>query len=304
MLKCFFQYPRYFMPTIKHQQTKTLAIKPNDRSSDFVTPNFIYGCAGGCRNSYCYVMRYNYDTIFVNDNSDQILDTIAQHADTLPFPKSPNQVDPIYWTYDIGCSTDIALHWKHYDWPKVLNFFKQHAKIKATFATKYVNEQLLNYQPEGKARIRFSLMPQAISSIVETKTSPIVERIAAISRFIEAGYEVHINFSPIIVYDGWLHDYQQLFIMLDQMLPTAVKPSVQAECIFLTHNAWQHERNLERGHIRSENLLWQPSLQEQKKSQYGSEAIRYHHLLKADYIRQWRKLHDAHIPWNTIRYIF
>ena len=136
------------MPKLKHQKTKTLAIKANDRSSDFVTPNFIYGCLGGCRNSYCYVMRYNYDTVFINDNREQILEKLGVHLDTLAFPKPPNQVDSHYWTYDIGCSTDISLHWKHYDWQRVFAFFKQHPRAKATFATKYVNRDMLAYDPQ------------------------------------------------------------------------------------------------------------------------------------------------------------
>jgi spore photoproduct lyase len=293
------------MPELKHQQTKTLQIKPNGRSSDFVTPNFIYGCAGGCRNSYCYVMRYNYDTVFINDNSAQILAAIAAHADTLAFPKPNNQVDPTFWTYDIGCATDISLHWKHYDWRLVFDFFCQHPKIKATFATKYVNKQLLEYSPQqGKIRIRFSLMPQKLSSILEPKTTPIAIRIAAITEFAAAGYEVHVNFSPIVVYENWLADYRELFDELDTAVPAQLKPTIKAECIFLTHNAWQHERNLAQGLHESENILWQPYYQEQKRSEYGSEAVRYHHHLKANFIQQWRKLQQACIPWNDIRYIF
>lgn len=292
------------MPIIKHQKTKTLTIRPNDRSSDFVTPNFIYGCAGGCRNSYCYVMRYNYDHIYINDNCDQILASIAKHAEGLSFPKMPNQVDPLYWTYDIGCSTDISLHWKHYDWLQVFDFFKHHPKLKATFATKYVNEKLLDYQADGKIRIRFSLMPQAISSILEPKTSPIEERIKAIEHFYNAGFEVHINFSPIVVYEQWLRDYQILFTDLNSYIPDKIKPSIKTEGIFLTHNEWQHQRNLERGSIESESIIWQPEFQEQKRSQYGSEAVRYHHHLKTSYIHQWRRLHQQMIPWNEIRYLF
>lgn len=29
-----------------NQNTKTLHIRPNGRSADYITPNFIYGCAG------------------------------------------------------------------------------------------------------------------------------------------------------------------------------------------------------------------------------------------------------------------
>lgn len=292
------------MPKFKSQRTKTLHIRQNDRSSDFVTPNFIYGCAGGCRNSYCYVMRYNYENIFVNENDDEILNAIQLHAEKLPFPKTSNQVDPLYWVYDIGCSTDIALHWKHYNWHKVFDFFKHHQTIKATFATKYVNPLLLEYNPQGKIRIRFSLMPQVISTILEPKTSRIEQRIEAIQRFIQSGYEVHINFSPIVVYDNWLTDYAELFECINVALNDEYKSSVKAECIFLTHNEWQHARNLENNRQSIENLIWQPSLQELKTSQYGSEAVRYNTRLKAQFIRQWRQLHGRFIPWNTIRYIF
>lgn len=45
------------------QNTKTLHVRPNGRSADYITPNFLYGCAGGCRNSYCYVMRHNYEIL-------------------------------------------------------------------------------------------------------------------------------------------------------------------------------------------------------------------------------------------------
>ncbi len=292
------------MPTLKHQKTRTLHIRPNGRSADFIAPNFIYGCAGGCRNSYCYVMRYNFENVYINDNCDQILQAIEKHAIDLPFPKPKNQTDSSFWTYDIGCSTDVVLHWKHYDWLKVFDFFHDHPKIKATFATKYVNNSLLNYTPAQKIRIRFSLMPQAISSILEPHTSLIHDRIAAINDFSSAGYDVHINFSPIVIYDHWLEDYAMLFRMIDKELPESIKQFIYAECVFLTHNQWQHERNLINNKSPSEELLWQPNLQESKVSEYNSEGVRYRRGLKAKFIRQWTQLHHEIIPWNSIRYIF
>ena len=33
---------------IKKQKTKTLKTRYNGRSSDAISPNFIYGCLGGC----------------------------------------------------------------------------------------------------------------------------------------------------------------------------------------------------------------------------------------------------------------
>ncbi|KJW02575.1 putative spore photoproduct lyase [Rickettsia endosymbiont of Ixodes pacificus] len=226
-----------------------------------------------------------------------------KHIASLP-TKISNQTDSKYWTYDIGCSTDVSLHWKHTNWLKIFNFFKEHPRAKATFATKYVNPKLLNFNPEGKIRIRFSLMPARISEILEPKTSPIIERIKAVNIFIEAGYEVHLNFSPIIAYEGWLTEYAKLFEDLDQYINNQYKPFIKAECIFLTHNDKQNERNIASNRLESEALIWQPNIQENKVSEYGSKAVRYKAGIKSNFIQRWNVLHNRLIPWNQIRYIF
>lgn len=285
------------------QKTKTLHVRINGRSADYITPNFIYGCAGGCRNSYCYVMRHNYESLYINENIDQILDVVNNHIHKIPV-KIPNQTDDKYWTYDIGCSTDVSLHWKHTDWLKVFHFFKDHPKAKATFATKYVNLKMLDFNPEQKIRIRFSLMPDSMSRLLEPKTTVISERIKAINTFIEAGYEVHLNFSPIIACENWLEEYKSLFLDIDQNIKDEYKPYIKAECIFLTHNATQHERNMVNGKVDSEALIWKPEVQEDKISEYGGKAVRYKVKLKSNFITRWTALHNKLIPWNTIRYIF
>ena len=77
-------------------------------------------------------------------------------------------------------------------------------------------------------------MPESMRYKHEPNTSTILERIKAIDIFIEAGYDVHINFSPIIVTDTWLQDYEELFNLVNNNVVN--KNVVFAECIFLTHN--------------------------------------------------------------------
>ena len=144
-------------------------------------------------------------------------------------------------------------------------------------------------------------MPQRMADIHEPNTSKIIDRIKAIDAFIDAGYNVHVNFSPVIVYDGWLEDYADLFIMLNNYVE--YKSEVLAEVIFLTHNKKKHIANLLRV-IDSESTLWTPENQENKISEYGGTNIRYKHNLKRDYIKDFISLHTKIIPWNTIRYIF
>ena len=273
---------------------KSLKIKTSGRSTDYLTPSFIFGCGFNC--SYCYCKRHVHSGLTAATNVEEILTEVDHHAWFADVEK-PNQTHKEYVTYDIGCNTDVALHYKHLEWDKVFDFFKQHPKAMGSFATKYVNEKLLDYDPEGKMRIRFSLMPQKYADVLEPNTSSIVERINAISKFQDAGWDVHVNFSPVVVTNGWLDEYKGLF----ELLP--VNEKVKAEVIFLTHNLGRHIFNL-KNNPEGEDLLWRPEIQENKVSQYGGENIRYKRDLKAHYIKQWTQLHDEIIPWNTIRYIF
>jgi len=277
---------------------KTFVIRESGRSTDFITPSFGYGCLYNC--SYCYMKRHLPVGLTVAKNINDILTAVNTHSIWLE-PKVPNQTDNVYYTYDISCNEDFALHLKYYNWERIFDFFKDNDKIKGSFATKTVPITLLGYNSNKKIRIRFSLMPQNVSTIVEPNTSKIIDRIKAINTFIEAGYEVHINFSPVIVYTDWLQDYADLFKLVDKYVH--YKKEVKAEVIFLTHNEGKHIYNL-KNKISGEHLLYNPAIQEGKVSQYGGSNLRYKRQLKTNWIKQFTQLHDSIIQWNTIRYIF
>jgi len=277
---------------------KTFTIRASGRSTDFITPSFGHGCLYDC--SYCYMKRHKPDGLTIAKNIGDILTEVNNHAYFTPVDK-PNQTHAEYTTYDISCNEDFALHAKYHNWESIFEFFRTHPVAMASFATKYVNNNLLTYNPQGKVRIRFSLMPQKMSDIHEPNTSKIHDRINAINRFVDAGYDVHVNFSPVIVYDGWLDDYAQLFKDLDDAV--LYKDKVLAEVIFLTHNFKKHKVNLQR-HPNAEVTLWTPDIQEIKTSQYGGENLRYKLEFKGKFIQQFKELHRSIIPWNTIRYIF
>lgn len=277
---------------------KTFKIRPSGRSTDFISPSFGHGCLYNC--SYCYMKRHKAKGLSIATNTGDILTEINNHAYFTPVDK-PNQTHAEYTTYDISCNEDFALHAKYHDWKRIFEFFKDHPIAMGSFATKYVNPDLTTFDPEGKIRVRFSLMPQNMADIHEPRTSKIIDRIQAINAFIDAGYDVHVNFSPVIVYDGWLKDYEFLFTMMNDYIE--YKDEVLAEVIFLTHNFKKHTVNLVH-HPNTELTLWTPNIQETKISQYGGENVRYKHVLKREYINEFKKVHNDIIPWNTIRYIF
>jgi spore photoproduct lyase len=277
---------------IIQQNTKTLITRDNGRSSDAISPNFIYGCLGGCMKSYCYVGRFNNDKVYVNQNVDSILKSVDGWVQGKPWAKVPNQVDDTYYCIDIGCSTDVPLMGKYYDWQKVFTFFNDHPKLKSTFATKYPT-RMKDYDTDPvKNRIRVSLMPQVYSDILEPKTDSIVDRIKAIHT-LQKRFEVHINFSPIIYHKDWLAEYDKLFKQLEGV-------DFKSECIFLTYNNIQYNRNTP----EVNELCWKPEIQELKNSQYAENNIRYKRDLKKDMMLQFQELYQNYFPTDTIRYIF
>jgi len=279
------------------QKTKTLITRDNGRSADAISPNFIYGCLGGCMKSYCYVGRYNHDKVYVNENTIDILSSVYNWLVDKPWPKVPNQCDEQYYTIDIGCSTDVALMSKHYNWELVFNWFDSHKMAKSTFATKYPTmfrpTEKFIIHPD-KHRIRVSLMPQIYSDVLEPGTDSIADRIASIPR-LQQYMEVHINFSPIIYTDGWLDEYRKLF---EQLKAAGIE--TKSECIFLTHNIQQHERNS----AEVQELLWRPDIQEAKDSQYAPDNIRYQWQLKKQMIQEFTNLYSEFFNPDGIRYIF
>ncbi|MEU4095734.1 spore photoproduct lyase family protein [Streptomyces sp. NPDC026673] len=283
---------------------KTLTVRPNGRSADWIAPGASNGCAMAC--AYCYVPRRkgyaNPVTTFTN--IDRIVDRVARHVAARGGKPTPNSCDPRAWVYDIGengdCSVDALISENTAD---LVTAFRHWPTAKASFATKFVNPDLLRLDPRGRTRIRFSLMPPEDSRLLDIRTSPVAERIAAAGDFLEAGYEVHFNLSPVVVRPGWQSAWAELFRHLDGVLPAAVKAQAAAEVIMLTHNAGLHEVNLG-WHPRAEELLWRPELQEPKRSQNGDLNVRYRAARKAESVRRLLALAEEHAPWLRIRYAF
>jgi spore photoproduct lyase family protein len=283
---------------------KSLSARANGRSADWIAPSTANGCALAC--AYCYVPRRkgfaNPITAFVN--IEQICGYLERHARRQGAKLKPNQVDPKFWVYDIGenndCSVDALLSDNVRD---LVDLYARIPNAMASFATKYVNRDLLSYDPRGKTRVRFSLLPERIARVVDVRTSPIPARIAAINDFVDAGFEVHLNFSPVIVYDGWRDDYVELFRHLDDVLSERAKAQLAAEVIFLTHNEALHEVNLG-WHPRAEELLWTPDLQEAKTSEGGGVNVRYRHGMKGKMVDVFRALMAEELPYCPIRYAF
>jgi spore photoproduct lyase family protein len=283
---------------------KSLTARPNGRSADWIATSSSNGCAMAC--AYCYVPRRKgyANPITVFTNIEQIIGYLQRHV-TRQGPKlEPNQCDASAWVYDLGengdCSADALVSDNVSD---LVGAFRAMPTAKASFATKFVNRDLLGYDPQGRTRVRFSLMPEADARLLDIRTPPIPDRIGAVDDFVEAGYEVHLNFSPVVLRPGWDEAWRSLLSHLDDVLSPKTKAQAAAEIILLTHNRDLHEVNLG-WHPKAEDVLWRPEAQQPKRSQNGQWNVRYRNSVKGAGVERLRALVAETAPWLRIRYAF
>ena len=284
---------------------KGLTHEVNNKSSDFIAASHTSGCLASCQ--YCYVARNsggsNAAKVFIN--VEDICKSIEEHQNKLGPKKQSNQQDPSLWVYDIGCNSDNSLDALYTDNPiKIIKAFSEMKYAKASFATKFVNEDAwLAVDPKGKTRIRYSLMPQEVSKYVDIRTSSISSRIKSINNLVDAGYEVHANFSPVIVYGGnqWTKDWKKLWEEMNDVLTEKAKEQLKCEVIFLTHSQKLHELNLNWNPKGEEFLVGQI---DQHPKYNKPDVLVYNYAEKKKLVERFTNGIYKYIPYCKIRYIF
>ncbi len=279
--------------------------KVNGRSADFIASSISNGCLSSCM--YCYVARQkggsNPLTIFVN--IEQIANSIERHQKKLGPKIVPNQCDSTFWTYDIGCNSDLSLDALICEHPGYLvNRFAKMQYAKATFATKTVNEDFwLRFDPQKHTRIRYSLMPSPIARYVDIGTSPIPYRVKSVNNLVEAGYEVHLNFSPIILYKGdeWKQNWLRLFQEINDILSPKAKEQLACEAFFLSHSSELHENNLQWNSV-GESYLWDTKIQVPKRTK--PDVLVYDYAMRSREIDWFKSILKIHLPYCKLRYSF
>src|SRR5436305_1719947 len=82
---------------------------------------------------------------------------LRRHVARQGVKPEPNQCDAEAWVYDIGENSDVSVDALVSDNVRdLIGAFAQWPTAKAAFATKYVNRDLLDLDPRGRTRVRFS----------------------------------------------------------------------------------------------------------------------------------------------------
>lgn len=268
---------------------KTHKYIENHKVSDFLVPYTSSGCIAMCM--YCYlVCNYNkcaYLRLFVN--REQMLDKLKNTAN-----KSEKDL-----VFEIGSNSDLVLEntiTGNLEW--TIDNFKDNPKGKITFPTKFdMVEPILDLNHNGKVIVRMSLNPEEIINRVEFGTSRLKNRLEAINKLVEAGYEVGILIAPIILVDNWKELYENLLKEMQEKLSTKAKKIVFFELIFMTysyvHNAINHE-------------AFPNAIELYNKEQMtgrGRGKYAYKPEIKDDAKKYMQELMKKYFPNNEIKYI-
>ena len=85
--------------------------------------------------------------------------------------------------------------------------FRSLPHAKGSFATKRVNPGLLAYDPQGRTQACISLMLHSGAKLLDVRTVPVAERTGFVNDLVSAGCETHLNFSPVVVCEGFETPY-------------------------------------------------------------------------------------------------
>ena len=268
---------------------KTHHYVENHKVSDFLVPYTSSGCTAMCL--YCYlVCHYNkcsYLRLFVN--REQMLEKMIKTAEK-------NEKNLVF---EIGSNSDLILEntiTNNLVWT-IENF--SHAKNgMLTFPTKFdMVDPILNIKGKEKVIIRVSVNPEEIIQKVEFGTSHLKNRIQAIKKLKEAGYQVGILIAPIILVDNWEFLYEELIKELANTLDTQTRKDIFFELIFMTYSYVHRMINQEAfpNHIR----LFDPNMM----SGRGKGKYMYKKEIRDKAKQFFLDKMKYYFPNNTILYI-
>ena len=313
--------------------------EPNGRSTDFL-PSVKLGTGCGFFCQYCYVERAkpnSYPKIY--DDCLGMAKMIAMTLDNLDYWRGRMKQRPPkgagrdfechrcdkhkpFITFDLGCDTDCVIDNQITRHPAVdeLDAYPGHIidimnrvtenvpGAMTSFATKGVDFEpfIADCKNPGRNRIRLSLMPEHHRRVLEMNTATVTQRLDAINTLVDAGFEVHINLSPIVLTKDFSDSYKALFEQIADSLTPQAHAQLAYEVIFLTHSDCMYEpvkaRRPEAHAMMAEGPF---ELQVKPHKSKGPRPVTTYARQDKDIFKTWVKMFvEKYTPQAHIRYMF
>ncbi|WP_026895979.1 spore photoproduct lyase [Clostridiisalibacter paucivorans] len=184
----------------------------------------ISGCTGKCE--YCYLnTRFGkkpYTTIYVN--VDEILNTAEKYME---------ERKPEITYYEMSATSD-PIPFERYTkiLGKVIEFMGDKEYGRLRFVTKFDDvDDLLDINHNGHTTIRFSINTFKVINEYEHATVGLNERLIAAKKVMDKGYPTGFIIGPVIIYENWKNDYDDMLITLKESLSNEYKEEIHFEVI-------------------------------------------------------------------------
>jgi DNA repair photolyase len=199
---------RALLPQTTKSKNKYFTIRDGIRT-DLISDPLIDGCTAGCSKTYCNLPGVSLHKIKESEHLAELTSALHKKACKLTWPKVPNIHDSKLYTVDIGKTTDLGLMYS----PKVIAYIAwvaSHAKLRPVFSTKFPSNidklPLLRHKP----RVIIPLVPQWQIDALEITTDPLLVRLDSIPVLEKLGFQVEIDFGPILLNEDWMEEFEHL----------------------------------------------------------------------------------------------
>ncbi|WP_407928960.1 spore photoproduct lyase [Heliobacterium mobile] len=179
-------------------------------SADYQFP-LMTSCPGHCE--YCYLQttlgQRPYLRVYVN------VEEMLQQAEKLILEKAPHIT-----TFEVASSGDpLSVEHLTGSLYRTIEFFGEQEQGRLRFVTKFTHvDPLLKARHNDHCRFRFSINSAKVVQEFEHKTPSVDERLQAARKVAGAGYPLGFIIAPIMVYPGWLDEYEQVLDTLKKEL--------------------------------------------------------------------------------------
>jgi spore photoproduct lyase len=178
---------------------------------DYYVLNLGIGCRLGC--SYCFLNHYMNTPFTIYANTERVIDDARRY-----FGAHPGR------HFRVGSGEFIdSLDFESLAGVHELLVPALSELPNVTFELKTKSDRvdsLLELDHHGRTVISWSVNPEIIREREETLTPSLLDRLAAASRVVEAGYQVGFHFDPIIHFPGWESAYDEVVSALFDLIPS------------------------------------------------------------------------------------
>ena len=150
----------------------------------------------------------------------------------------------------------------------IAHFGAWDADVQLRFTTKFAAVgPLLGIAHNGRTRMRVSLNPAAFARF-EGGTAPVVQRLGALRRMVNAGYRMGLTIAPIIAAEGWREAYAGLIDGVATALGGAPDPDLTVELI--THRFSAGSKAVLDSWYPGSSLDMGPANRTEKRTKFGA----------------------------------